>query len=100
MNKPTILEDHEMFRLYCKGTKQWGLFLSFHENDLTEVFKAAPYLEEMFHNNDECQEYSNGFQAIGNGQCFLFFNDEETLDKYYENTVGDDGPTETSRNGY
>lgn len=96
-----VMDSHEMFQNYCKLSNYWGLTLclpnytdanldKFPEGDyFGEVFKAAPYLEEI---NKE----SSGMQAISDGLIFLFFDSEEEMKKYYYLTVGDDGPTETN----
>lgn len=81
-----MIDTHELFRLYCKSTKQWGLLISFwHEgDDYKEILKAAPYLN--FHDDG---------QVIIDGQGY-FFGTQEEVNRRYNLTVGDDGPTATN----
>lgn len=94
-----VFDDQELFSGYCRLAKKFGLLLSipnwlfdddsFHGDFYVEVFKAAPYLEEVF--NDQ-----HGMQAVMDGKVYLVFDTEEEMQRHYNLTVGDDGPTETN----
>lgn len=62
------------------------MFINFGSGaDWDEVCLAAPYLK--------CEKL---WQVQFAGVAYLFFDSEEELDRYYNKTVGDDGPTETN----
>jgi len=50
-----------------------------------EIEKAAPYLNFDIHP-----------QVFADGVAWLLFNTKEEMLDYYEQTVGDDGPTESN----
>lgn len=80
---------HEAFRLLCRVTKKWGMHVAWPcvmgQQQIEELFKAAPYLDAEKH-----------LQEICDGEAFLLFDTEEELVMFYDLTVGDDGPTETN----
>jgi hypothetical protein len=78
----------ELFQAYCGMARVWGLYISFvnppevsFEDAPGELAKAVPYFDELT------------TQAWCNGQAFLVFDSEQEMRKYYNNTVGEDGPT-------
>lgn len=86
-----ILSQIEVLQRLCKNTQKWGMFISIWEpkQGPYEAEKAAPYLSEMEH-----------MQIIHDGIGFLLFDTEEEMQKHFNLTVGDDGPTKlNSYNG-
>ncbi len=79
-----ILNRTEVLERLCKETKKYGMYISFSEDDeWAEVKKAAPYLS-----GEEC------YQILVDCEGWLLFDSEEEMMKHYDQTVGDDGPTE------
>lgn len=84
--------DHiDVLSLACKASQKWGMYISFswtwsdeevasHPN---ELLKAAPYLN-----------YPEHAQLLLGKGGWLLFDDEEEMHDAYEQTVGDDGPTQ------
>lgn len=78
------LDYHEMVRNVCKATGKWGLSIEFKfgaGDEIQEIFKAAPYLKEV------------SSQILAEERGLLLFDSEEEMERYYDLTVGDDGPT-------
>lgn len=101
----------------CRMAGKWGMFVNFPQWDWfgdlfkdsyrefhNQLFQAAPWLKEIEERDDKLtdnfEDKENPLQAISDGQAFLLFDSEEECEKYYNLTVGDDGPTElNSYNG-
>lgn len=80
-----IVEPGDILAALCKLNKQWGMYVSFFwedSEDMDEVCKAAPYLDD-----------DKLFQVRMAGHGYLFFDTQEEMEKHYNLTVGDDGPT-------
>lgn len=83
-----ILNASEAFKLLCKSTNKWGMYISWYPGDdinyvdPKEVYKAAPYLN-----------FDDHTQLLVDAEGFLLFDTEEEMCHYYNMTVGDDGPT-------
>lgn len=76
-----IFDKSKVLAELCKATKKYGMFISFSDELLLhEVVKDAPYLAE------------NCDQVVNDGEGWLLFDNEEEMEEYYEQTVGDDGP--------
>lgn len=97
------LDMPELMEKFCKVTNRYGMYIRIHvprdqltykvvvyrDEEHQEICAAAPYLQ-----HDECA------QIISDQQGVLLFTTEEELDRHYQMTVGDDGPTElNSYNG-
>lgn len=87
-----VLDQITTLELLCKSRSQWGVLISWHnlskipvEHFYDELLKAAPYLNFNKHG-----------QAIIEDQAYLLFDTEEEMMLHYNQTVGDDGPTETN----
>lgn len=67
----------------CKATGRFGMYISW-ANDLPydEVMKAAPYLN-----------YEDHGQILTEMGGVLLFDDADEMERYFNMTVGDDGPT-------
>ena len=85
-----MLDSNELFTAYCKAYNKFGLYISFDEEEKwDEIIKACPFLTKEEHYNI----FLNGFG-------YVFFDTKEEMEKAYESTVGDDGPTKlNSYNG-
>jgi hypothetical protein len=87
----TKLNTHQAFQKLCALNKSWGLLISENwngsniEHDIVESIKAVPYLH-----------IEKDMQIIVDGFGILLFSTEEECRKYYNQTVGDDGPTKTN----
>ena len=81
-----ILEKTEVFKLLCKLSKKFGMYIMFGEDeDWGEVIKAAPYLT------------LDNYQTLMEGRAIILFDNEEEMLDCYEKTVGDDGPTKKNQ---
>ena len=80
-----IYDTHQMIAEYARLSKKWCMFISWDmDGDIDELFKAAPYL-----NRDH-------LQILYDGQALLSFDSEDEMWVYYNQTVGDDGPTKSN----
>ena len=82
-----IFEVHNLFAEYARLSRKWCMIISWDidkPEDVDELFKAAPYLglEDL--------------QILYDGQALLTFESENEMWEYYNQTVGDDGPTKTN----
>ena len=81
----TIFETHNIFAEYARLAKKWCICISWDtDNNIDELFKAAPYLN------------LNHLQIISDGQALLTFDSEDEMWVFYNQTVGDDGPTKSN----
>ncbi|TEU00623.1 MAG: hypothetical protein E3J23_01960 [Candidatus Stahlbacteria bacterium] len=77
-----ILNKTEVLQQLCKTNKKYGMYISFSEDeDWAEIEKAAPYLTK------DCD------QILVDCEAWLLFDNGEEMHKYYDQTVGGDGPT-------
>ncbi len=77
-----ILHKTTVLTRLCKEAKKYGMYVSFSEEDQwVDVISAAPYLKDKD-------------QIIVDCEGWLLFDTEEEMNNYYNQTVGDDGPTE------
>ena len=97
-----FLSKHHVFEELCRTSGKWGLYISFSDLDTNDelisweygLFKAAPYLKT---NEDMDYEHICVCEQIcSDGWGILLFDTEEEMEKYYNLTVGDDGPTDTN----
>lgn len=86
MNAMTIAE---LMQAYSKVTGKPCMYISFGDEIYTdarewfdEICKAAPYLNIGHYG-----------QILADGQAILEFDSEEEMNRHYDMTVGDDGPT-------
>jgi len=78
-----ILHKTTVLTQLCKEAKKYGIYISFLETeDWTEVTKAAPYLTK------------NCDQVLVDGEAWILFDTAKEMHNCYDQTVGDDGPTE------
>ena len=78
-----ILTNIEMLSALCKARKKFGMYINFYEDQSwSETKKAAPYLD-----------FLTNHQIFLDGQAWLLFDSEEEMLIYYNQTVGNDGPT-------
>lgn len=76
----------EILKLYSLLAQKPCMLITFDtDQNIDEILKAAPYLNIAMN----CQIISDG---IG----FLQFNSTNEMEKYFQLTVGDDGPTKTN----
>lgn len=77
-----VINNSDVLSLLCKAKGQWGMFISFGEINMEELFLAAPYLK------------GEEFQVMALcGHGFIFSDSKEEIYALYNQTVGDDGPT-------
>lgn len=82
-----ILDNHEVFRRLCKAEHKWGVLIEF-SDDWEEVQKAAPYLNFINESKPEI------VQILVDGNGVILVDTEEEAERVYQQTVGDDGPTD------
>ena len=83
-----FLDKAEVFSALCKATNSYGLLLSWPENDDMDwegILQAAPYLSAQQH-----------LQFLSDGGGVILSSFQEEIEKLYEQTVGDDGPTKAN----
>lgn len=85
----------DMMREYCRISGKYAMLLTFTMPEASEIdawfpeiYKAAPYLKGR-----TLGERSDFLDIITNEQGVLVFDTKEEMDRYYDQTVGDDGPT-------
>jgi hypothetical protein len=87
LTNTVLLED------YCKATGKYGMFINIGDwrtdEELKEIFKAAPYLDSE--NSNDFLNYIS--QILCDGQGFIICDTRAEMERYYDLTVGDDGPT-------
>lgn len=82
ISKIEPLTGSGVFARLCGATKKWGLYISEQMGyPLEEFIKAAPYLNEEQFNQIIIERYG-----------MILFDSQEEMNKYYDMTVGDDGP--------
>ena len=82
----TFYDLHEAFQALCKATKKWGLYVSRQGDiEIEEDEKAVPYLSLDAH-----------AQILLDGCGIILCDTEEEMETLYNQTVGDDGPTEAN----
>lgn len=79
------LDTFQVFKLLCRSTAKWGLYLSGGHADPLEAEKAAPILSFQDHP-----------QQVVDGFAILLYDDEGSCRAAYDRIVGDDGPTKTN----
>jgi hypothetical protein len=87
-----FLTNTKLLEAYCKASGKYGVFISFIWNEtdnLNEIYKAAPYLNTE-NSNDFLHNIS---QILCDNQGFIICDTREEMERYYNLTVGDDGPT-------
>lgn len=82
-----IYNHADLLSALAASTGKFCLYISFAPNE-AEVEKAAPYLfdDERFLKQEFVDVYYDGF-------CYMTFDSEEEMQRLYNMTVGDDGPT-------
>lgn len=70
---------------YCATHRVWGMYARINKDPWDELWSAAPWLAAL---SDE----ERG-QALTDEVCFLTFESREEMERIYDQTVGDDGPT-------
>jgi len=85
------IDKMEALRIMCRTTNKWGMYIGIGDwldtpNFLDELVKAAPYLDNI-----------EDYQIISDEMCYLLFDTEEEMDRIFEMTVGDDGPTRLNK---
>lgn len=83
--KLNVLSCSDVLQQLCKATGKWGLYIAFvplAEGDWWgEVVQAAPYLR------DAAPFFDCGW---------MLFDTQAEMQRHFDMTVGDDGPTETN----
>lgn len=91
----------EAFAALCKAKKMWGLYIGINPpsdpNKFLEIYKAAPYLDPKKEKRFGVFGENPG-QALADEHGFLLFRSRKQMERFYDLTVGDDGPTK--RNSY
>ena len=92
MARKQITNSNQILSALCLAQEKWGLYILPNTGDLdpkdwmAETAKAAPWLT--------CGEM-NEVMFSSDGSYFLFDSEQEMKDAYNQ-TVGDDGPTNTN----
>jgi len=84
-----VLSTDSILQALCRATGKFGLHIVINTDDaFEEVYKAAPYLGTLSLPADPAcvQIYTDGFG-------WLLFDTKEEMERHFDLTVGDDGPT-------
>lgn len=73
----------------CKATNQYGILLSL--EPWTEKISWQEVQKAVL-----CLDLDEDMQAFGDGYCIILGSKEE-IERAYDQTVGDDGPTELNK---
>ena len=88
---------------YCRVTGKYAMLISMPDlgdvechggTVFDELSKAAPYLRAF---EDGTEHGSVTGQIIADELGVLIFDTAEEMDQHYDQTIGDDGPTETNK---
>jgi len=80
-----ILDKTKVLERLCKNSDKCGMYIGFSEHEeWNEIINAAPYLKGQD-------------QILVDCEAWLLFENEEEMMKHYDQTVGDDGPTELNK---
>lgn len=91
-----VVDLTKALMIMCKLKKRYDMYISWITDVVTDVDGDAVDDNEWYNNLLEAAPYLQGekfMQIVANGCGFLFFNTEKEMDKYFNMTVGDDGPT-------
>ena len=80
-----VLDHIKTLEELAKSTNKWCLFISFWHDDPDEIMKAAPYLNISEH-----------IQILADRSGYILCDSEEEMERLFELTIGDDGPTKTN----
>lgn len=76
------LNTIKLMKRYAKAFSKFCMYISWNDEDpFEELIKAAPYLEE------------HGIKFYSDDHMVLIFNTKKEMVNYFDQTVGDDGPT-------
>ena len=79
-----LLDTIELMKRYAKETSKFCMYISWPEEFLfSELIKAAPYLEK----------HEVAVLTSTTDSLILIFDTEQEMVHYFNQTVGDDGPT-------
>jgi len=74
----------DLMREYAINANKWCMYLSHSCNCYSELYKAAPYLKDLDN-------------LLMNDSIIFIFDSKEEMEVYYNQTVGDDGPTKSNQ---
>ena len=78
-----ITGNVEMLECITKVSKKWGMYICLDsDKPWGDIVKAAPYLNKDDH-----------WRVFSEGKAYMLFDTEEEMQRHYDMTVGDDGPT-------
>lgn len=84
-----VLSAIEAAETLSKASGKWVLYISFCVDEetwiKTDLFEAAPYLNFREH-----------LQILADGQGFIVCDSQEECEALFQQTVGDDGPTDAN----
>lgn len=95
-----FIDRTQAARELCKAHGKWGLYISFPDLGAAEwddFKRAAPYFNIAWGENPP-QDDNNAGQCLFEGTAIILCDTEEEMNDLYDQTVGDDGPTE--KNSY
>ena len=86
-----MLTIHNVFASLCLAEHKFGMYISFStdykvKDPFGEIIKAAPYLN-----------INDNFQILSDEMGILLFDTRKEMQRYYDMTVGDDGPTKLNK---
>jgi hypothetical protein len=89
--KMKVLTEHAAAQLLAKALKKPVLYISwdYWDGDISDAFKAAPYLKEIYDTEDG--------QVFADQKAIIICKNEKEQDKLYAMTVGDEGPTKLNK---
>lgn len=96
-----MLTSHDLMVEYCRVTNKWAVFYygwNFYEPrsgssesdwqiHLADLEAATVFMD---------RSAPNYFQVMSDGEGFSIFETKEDMNAFYDNIVGDDGPTKSN----
>jgi len=97
-----LFDNMKVLQTLCRLSKKPGMYINFDgalglaeetgKNSVHELWKAAPYLKEMYTNDS-----SNVSQILSEGIAYFLFDSYKEMEKTFQLTVGDEGPTKLNK---
>ena len=95
-----VLTDIHVLETLCRLTGKWGMYISWYmDEDSTweDLYGAAPYLRPPEYAQPVPPFSPDPFsQVLADEHGWILFDTEEEMREWYDQTVGDDGPTATN----
>ena len=83
-----ILFSYDWFKELCRASGKWGILLAWHDDPLSELLLAAPYLKDFDQMNVQ-----------GHNSVTILCDTEQEIDDLFDQTHGDEPGTNNPYRG-